>query len=42
MPLEEDRRITTVKVEILDAPRPNIKLEFKLRQEKSVSGKRLI
>lgn len=35
MPLEEDRRITTVKVEILDAPRPNIKLEFKLRQEKS-------
>ncbi|EJF7198331.1 phospholipid-binding protein MlaC [Vibrio cholerae] len=35
MSLEEDRRITTVKVEILDAPRPNIKLEFKLRQEKS-------
>ncbi|WP_185839533.1 phospholipid-binding protein MlaC [Vibrio cholerae] len=35
MPFEEDRRITTVKVEILDAPRPNIKLEFKLRQEKS-------
>lgn len=35
MPLEEDCRITTVKVEILDAPRPNIKLEFKLRQEKS-------
>ncbi|EJL6524200.1 phospholipid-binding protein MlaC [Vibrio cholerae] len=35
MPLEEDRRITTVKVEIVDAPRPNIKLEFKLRQEKS-------
>ncbi|EKF9705915.1 phospholipid-binding protein MlaC [Vibrio cholerae] len=35
MPLEKDRRITTVKVEILDAPRPNIKLEFKLRQEKS-------
>ncbi|RBM47227.1 phospholipid-binding protein MlaC [Vibrio tarriae] len=35
MPLEDDRRITSVKVEIVDAPRPNIKLEFKLRQEKS-------
>ncbi|MGL4191530.1 phospholipid-binding protein MlaC [Vibrio misgurnus] len=35
MPLEEDRRITSVKVDIVDAPRPNIKLEFKLRQEKS-------
>ncbi|RBM70895.1 phospholipid-binding protein MlaC [Vibrio tarriae] len=35
MPLEEDRWITSVKVEIVDAPRPNIKLEFKLRQEKS-------
>ncbi|ENO8415263.1 phospholipid-binding protein MlaC [Vibrio mimicus] len=35
MPLEGDRRITSVKVEIVDTPRPNIKLEFKLRQEKS-------
>ncbi|MGL4224222.1 MAG: phospholipid-binding protein MlaC [Vibrio sp.] len=35
MPLEEDRRIASVKVDIVDAPRPNIKLEFKLRQEKS-------
>lgn len=35
MPLEADRRITSVKVDIVDSPRPNIKLEFKLRQEKS-------
>lgn len=35
MPLEGDRRITSVKVEIVDTPRPNIKLDFKLRQEKS-------
>ncbi|WP_277206519.1 MlaC/ttg2D family ABC transporter substrate-binding protein [Vibrio misgurnus] len=35
MPLEEDRRIASVKVDIVDAPRLNIKLEFKLRQEKS-------
>jgi len=33
--LEDDRRITTVKVDIIDTPRPNIKLEFKLRREKS-------
>ncbi|EKO3947689.1 phospholipid-binding protein MlaC [Vibrio fluvialis] len=31
----DDRRITSVKVDIVDAPRPNIKLEFKLRKEKS-------
>ncbi len=33
--LEEDRRISSVKVDIIDSPRPNIKLEFKLRKEKS-------
>ena len=33
--LEEDRRISGIKVDIIDAPRPNIKLEFKLRREKS-------
>ncbi|EOG7788889.1 ABC transporter substrate-binding protein [Vibrio fluvialis] len=31
----DDRRITSVKVDIVDTPRPNIKLEFKLRKEKS-------
>ncbi|AVH32041.1 phospholipid-binding protein MlaC [Vibrio fluvialis] len=31
----DDRRITSVKVDIVDIPRPNIKLEFKLRKEKS-------
>ncbi len=33
--LEEDRRISSIRVDIVDAPRPNIKLEFKLRREKS-------
>ncbi len=33
--LEEDRRISGIKVDIIDTPRPNIKLEFKLRREKS-------
>lgn len=32
-PITEDQRITSVKVDIIDAPRPNIKLEFKLRKE---------
>lgn len=35
LPVEDDRRITSVKVDIIDAPRPNINLEFKLRKEKS-------
>lgn len=33
--LEDDRRISSIKVDIIDSPRPNIKLEFKLRKEKS-------
>jgi len=33
--LEDDRRITSIRVDIVDSPRPNIKLEFKLRREKS-------
>ncbi len=33
--LEDDRRISSIKVDIVDSPRPNIKLEFKLRKEKS-------
>ncbi len=33
--LDDDRRITSVKVDIIDSPRPNINLEFKLRREKS-------
>ncbi|MGF1721529.1 phospholipid-binding protein MlaC [Vibrio kyushuensis] len=32
--LEAGKRITTIKVDIIDAPRPNIKLEFKLRKDK--------
>ncbi|ELP5729147.1 phospholipid-binding protein MlaC [Vibrio vulnificus] len=32
-PISEDQRITSVKVDIIDVPRPNIKLEFKLRKE---------
>jgi phospholipid transport system substrate-binding protein len=32
--IPEDRRIITVKLDIVDAPRPNIKLEFKLRKDK--------
>ncbi len=31
--LESSDRITSVKVDIIDAPRPNIKLEFKLRKD---------
>lgn len=33
--LEDERRISSIKVDIIDTPRPNIKLEFKLRREKS-------
>ncbi|NIY93494.1 phospholipid-binding protein MlaC [Vibrio diazotrophicus] len=33
--LEDGRRISSIKVDIIDSPRPNIKLEFKLRKEKS-------
>lgn len=32
--LDPSRTITGIKVEILDSPRPNIKLEFKLRKDK--------
>ncbi len=32
--LDSSRTITSVKVDIVDSPRPNIKLEFKLRQNK--------
>ncbi|UUM30328.1 phospholipid-binding protein MlaC [Vibrio japonicus] len=32
--LDPSKTITGVKVEIVDAPRPNIKLEFKLRKDK--------
>ncbi|MGC9403574.1 ABC transporter substrate-binding protein [Vibrio genomosp. F10 str. 9ZC157] len=32
--LEENKRITSIKVDILDPPRPNIHLEFKLRKDK--------
>ncbi|NVC92742.1 phospholipid-binding protein MlaC [Vibrio natriegens] len=32
--LDPSDRITSVKVDIIDAPRPNIKLEFKLRKDK--------
>ncbi len=31
--LDDSKRITSIKVEIIDAPRPNIKLEFKLRKD---------
>ncbi|MDF2156001.1 phospholipid-binding protein MlaC [Vibrio sp. CAU 1672] len=31
--LDDSRRITSIRVEIVDAPRPNIKLEFKLRKD---------
>ncbi|NAW58904.1 MULTISPECIES: phospholipid-binding protein MlaC [unclassified Vibrio] len=31
--LDDSRRITSVKVDIVDTPRPNIKLEFKLRKD---------
>ncbi|EOU2463981.1 ABC transporter substrate-binding protein [Vibrio navarrensis] len=33
-PLDDTKRITSIKVDIIDSPRPNIKLEFKLRKEK--------
>ncbi len=33
--VSEDKRIASVKVDIIDTPRPNIKLEFKLRKEKN-------
>ncbi|QLK45777.1 phospholipid-binding protein MlaC [Vibrio owensii] len=32
--LDHSKRITSIKVDIIDAPRPNIKLEFKLRKDK--------
>ncbi|MGR5139163.1 phospholipid-binding protein MlaC [Vibrio jasicida] len=32
--LDPSKRITSIKVDIIDAPRPNIKLEFKLRKDK--------
>lgn len=32
--LDPKKNITSVKVDIIDAPRPNIKLEFKLRKDK--------
>lgn len=32
--VDPGKTITTVKVDIIDAPRPNIKLEFKLRKDK--------
>ncbi|PFG55238.1 phospholipid transport system substrate-binding protein [Vibrio sp. ES.051] len=31
--ISDSKRITSIKVEIIDAPRPNIKLEFKLRKD---------
>ncbi|MDF9398289.1 phospholipid-binding protein MlaC [Vibrio sp. 1180_3] len=34
-PIADDKRITNVKVDIIDTPRPNIKLEFTLRKEKN-------
>ena len=33
--IADDRRITSVRVDIVDHSRPNIKLDFKLRKEKS-------
>ncbi|HHB1592538.1 TPA: phospholipid-binding protein MlaC [Vibrio campbellii] len=32
--LDPSKRIVSIKVDIIDAPRPNIKLEFKLRKDK--------
>ncbi|PMF20066.1 toluene tolerance protein [Vibrio splendidus] len=32
--IKADSRITSIKVSIIDTPRPNIKLEFKLRKDK--------
>ncbi|WP_375754168.1 ABC transporter substrate-binding protein [Vibrio sp. HN007] len=33
-PVPTGKRITSVKLDVIDAPRPNIKLEFKLRKDK--------
>ncbi len=33
----DDRRILSVKMDVIDAPRPNILLEFKLRKDKKTS-----
>ncbi|MDF4792354.1 ABC transporter substrate-binding protein, partial [Vibrio parahaemolyticus] len=33
VPVPEGRRITGVQVELIDPPRPNVKIEFRLRQE---------
>ena len=33
--LDPNKSITSIKVDIIDAPRPNIKLEFKLRRDKN-------
>lgn len=38
-PIPDDRRIASIKVEVIDTPRPNINLEFKLRKEKDGSWK---
>ncbi|WP_245884004.1 ABC transporter substrate-binding protein [Vibrio albus] len=35
--IPDDRRIVTIKLDIIDAPRPNIKIEFKLRKDKKSS-----
>ncbi|MGC9422082.1 MULTISPECIES: MlaC/ttg2D family ABC transporter substrate-binding protein [Vibrio] len=37
--IPDDRRIASIKVEIIDTPRPNINLEFKLRKEKDGNWK---
>ena len=31
--IDDSKRITSIKVDIIDTPRPNIKLEFKLRKD---------
>ncbi|NMT03767.1 toluene tolerance protein, partial [Vibrio parahaemolyticus] len=31
--IDDSQRITSIKVDIIDTPRPNIKLEFKLRKD---------
>ncbi len=33
--IDPDKSITSIKVDIIDTPRPNIKLEFKLRRDKN-------
>lgn len=33
-PIPDGKRITSIKLDVIDAPRPNIKLEFKLRKDK--------